>query len=65
MPRDILFEEEDVEVISDSERDALVEIAKNMAKINAGVLAMRGVRRGIVVRAYEKELKKALTNKAA
>lgn len=58
MQRDPLFEEEDVEVIPDTEKAALRELAQKMALINHNVQAMRGVRRGIIVREYEKELKR-------
>jgi len=49
---------EDVEVIPDSERKELIELGHQMARINVGVNTMRGVRRGVVVRAYEREVER-------
>ena len=57
--RRILFPEEpDIEVIPDDERKKLVEFGEGLAEMNEIVNTMRGVRRGVVVRAFEAKVKK-------
>lgn len=43
----------DVEVISDEERAKLEEFGRGLADVNMVVNTMRGVKRGIVIRAFE------------
>lgn len=50
--------DEGVEVLEKSEKDALVQFGKDLAAITAGARKMEGVRRGVVFRSYEKELKR-------
>lgn len=47
---------EDVEVIPDDEREKLKLFGRGLAEMNETVQTMTGVRRGIVIRAYEAEL---------
>lgn len=44
-----------IEVVPDDERAKLVEFGKGLASMNDVVNVMRGVRRGIVMRAFEHE----------
>lgn len=46
------------EIIKEAERASLKELAQNIARIDFQVRRMEGVRRGIVVREAEKELKR-------
>jgi hypothetical protein len=49
---------EQPEIVPDAELAALRELGQNIAKINDQVNRMTGVRRGIVVREAERELKR-------
>jgi hypothetical protein len=55
-----LFHEEP-EVIPETERESLRQLGQNIALINNKVNTMTGVRRGIVVREAERELKRLET----
>lgn len=64
--KDILFEEEvGIEVVSDEDREKLQEFARGLAGLNALVQAMRGPRRGIIHRAYAKEVQRLAAEEKA